>query len=57
MTIRQHLKFRYGLMGWGAMIIPAFGLLWLRSSTPLNHTFRVPPSGWRRSRHSLHFCK
>jgi predicted RNA-binding Zn-ribbon protein involved in translation (DUF1610 family) len=41
MTIREHLKFRYRLMGWGVMTIPAFGLLWLHSSTALNHTFRV----------------
>jgi uncharacterized membrane protein len=45
MTIREHLRVRYRLMGWGVMTIPALGLLWLHSSTPLNHTFRVTAIG------------
>jgi hypothetical protein len=40
MTIRDHLKYRYRLMIWGVMMTPVLGLLWLHSSTPLNHTFR-----------------
>jgi hypothetical protein len=45
MTIRGHLKYRYRLMIGGVMMIPALGLLWLHSSTPLNHTFRVNAIG------------
>jgi hypothetical protein len=41
MTIRQRLKLRYRLMVAGVMTIPALSILWLHSSTPLNHTFRV----------------
>lgn len=40
MTIRGHLTYRYRLMIWGVLMIPALGVLWLHSSTPLNHTFR-----------------
>lgn len=40
MTIRGRLKFRYRLMVWGVLTIPAASLHWLHSSTPLNHTFR-----------------
>jgi predicted RNA-binding Zn-ribbon protein involved in translation (DUF1610 family) len=35
------LEVRYRLMVWGVMTIPILGVLWLHSSTPLNHTFRV----------------
>jgi hypothetical protein len=45
MTIREHLKLRYRLMVWGVMTIPALSLLWLHSSTLLNHTFRVTAIG------------
>ena len=45
MTIREHLKVRYRLMGWGVMTIPALGFFWLHSSTPLNHKFRVTAIG------------
>jgi hypothetical protein len=41
MTIRERLKLKYRLMVFGVMIIPAVSVLWLHSSTPLNHTFRV----------------
>jgi hypothetical protein len=45
MTIREHLKVRYRLMVVGVMTIPALSVLWLHSSTPLNHTFRVTVIG------------
>ena len=41
MTIRERLKFRYRLMVAGVLMIPASGSLWLHSSTPLDHTFRI----------------
>jgi hypothetical protein len=41
MTTREHLKIRYRLMVVGVIIIPVLSVLWLRSSTPPNHTFRV----------------
>jgi hypothetical protein len=41
MTIRARLKLRYRLMVAGVMTIPALSIIWLHSSTPLNHTFRV----------------
>jgi hypothetical protein len=41
MTIREHLKFRYRLMVWGVMTIPALSFLWLHSSTPFNHALRI----------------
>lgn len=46
MTFRERLKLRYRLMVAGVMIIPAVGILWLHSSTPLNHTFRVTVIAW-----------
>jgi hypothetical protein len=45
MTIRGQMKYRYRLMICGVMMIPALGLLWLHSSTPLNHSFRVSAVG------------
>jgi hypothetical protein len=45
MTIRERFKLRYRLMVAGVMTIPALSILWLHSSTPLNHTFRVTAIG------------
>jgi hypothetical protein len=46
MTFRERLKLRYRLMVAGVMTIPALSILWLHSSTPLNHTFRVTVIAW-----------
>ena len=41
MANRERLKLKSRLMIFGLIIIPALSVLWLHSSTPLNHTFRV----------------
>jgi hypothetical protein len=41
MEIREQWKLRERLMVAGVVTIPALGVIWLHSSTPLNHTFRV----------------
>jgi uncharacterized membrane protein len=41
MEIHERLKLKSGLMAFGLIMIPVSSVLWLHSSTPLNHTFRV----------------
>jgi len=41
MEIREQWKLRVRLIVASLITIPALGVLWLHSSTPLNHTFRV----------------
>ena len=41
MTIRAQLKLRYRLMLVITFTIPPLSIVWLESSTPLNHTFRI----------------
>jgi hypothetical protein len=41
MEIREQWKLRVRLIVANVITIPALGVIWLHSSTPLNHTFRV----------------